>query len=239
MGSYTETNVIEQVWTLLRDYGTDATQQLLTDTEIVRLLRTAERIYSNVRPRTIYEDVAGNGTSFIALPATWEDGFSTLVLVESPVDKVPEETIDPRYVKIGYSLTEVPRLVFDNAPGATETVRIGFTVRRFYHASTAASTTVLDSDHFAVCDLTASIAADSIAGKYARSSEPVIGSDVAGFRSRVQEWQSIAKRLRERWEAALGIGSDSSPTAPASAWANWDSRAGWGGLHLTHDRRVR
>lgn len=239
MGSYIVEDVVNRVWVTLRDYGQTAQEQLLTDTEIGILLPTAERMYSAVRPRPMMADLTGDGTHYLAVPTDWEEGFSTILSAESPPDAVPPNTLDPRGYRVALDGDGAPRLVFDDAIALGVTVRIAYTLPRTYSATTSTDTTIIDGDHWAVCDLTASICADAIAGKYARTGEPVLGADVTNYRSRVSEWQSIAKRLYARWQAVMGITGEDSLSAPASAWVNWDSRASWGASRLTHPSRTQ
>jgi hypothetical protein len=241
VGTYNEADVVEQVWKLLRDYGSEAAQQLLTDTEITDFTRTGERIYSQVRPREhVFEDPA-TGTRYLTIAQTgvdaYEEGLSTLRAVETPVDEVPRQMLDPR----SYYIERTPsllRLVFaEDIPPAAQVVRLTITKSRKYDA-VAANTTVLDMDHVAVCDLIASVCADSIAAKYARTSEPAFNADAVNYRTRTQEWQSVAKRFWARWESHMGLGSGEgamSSGPAASAWANWDLP----GTSLSHPRLGR
>lgn len=238
MGSYIVEDVVNRVWITLRDYGQTAQEQLLTDSEIAILLPTAERMYSSVRPRQMLVDIAGNGTYYLDVPTDWEEGFSSVLAAESPPNEMPPALIDPRALRVGYDVDETLRFIFADPIASGSTVRIAYTKTRTYSLTTALNTTVLDGDHWAVCDLTASICADAIAGKYARTGEPVLGADVTNYRSRVSEWQSIAKRLYSRWQAAMGIGgAEEGLVTPASGWVNWDSRASWLGARLTHPLR--
>jgi hypothetical protein len=242
MATFTEDDVVNQVWKLLRDYGSSTDQQLLTDTEIKDFLHSAERIYSNIRPREhVFEDPA-TGTHYLTIVTTgvdaYEEGFSSINFVETPIDQFPRTLVDARdyYVE---KTPSVLRLVWEaDMPPVNQVVRLSISKSRTYD-SVAANTTVLDSDHYAVCDLTASICADAIAAKYARTSEPSFNADAVNYRTRTQEWQSIAKRLWSRWEAHMGIGSGgegSMAAGPAaSAWVNWDLP----GVALSHPRLSR
>lgn len=243
MGAYDEADVIEQVWTTIRDTGGTVTEQLLTDTEILRLTRAAEPHYSTVRPREKVKDLTANGTSFLAIPATndgWVDGFSSILSLEYPVNEAPPSILDPRTYIVNRDTNGAERIVWlETAPANSATVRCLFTTTRTYNA-TAASTTVLDIDHFAVCDLIASYCADAIAAKYARTSEPAFNADAVNYRTKAQEWQSVAKRLWARWESSMGIGSASSAAGKAtSAWVNWDARSMGAISTLTHPRSGR
>lgn len=239
MGAYDEQDVIDRVWVILRDYGQTAAEQLLTDTEITTIgTRGAEGIYGRIRPREVNADLTANGTSFLALPGGFIDGFSSLLRVESPPDKVPAEVLDPRWWYVGRDGSNVPRLVFvSNVPGNGATVRVTYTVPRLMNAN-AAQTTVLDADFIPFVDLAASFCADAIAAKYARTSEPSFNADVVNYRSRAQEWRDIAKRLWDRWVQGIGASADAVAGA-ASAWANWDLTASWGGYRFNHPRWTR
>lgn len=243
MGTYTEQNGVDRVWALLRDYGTTTNEQLMNDTEIKLVgLRGAEQHYSRIRPAPVVADLTANGTAFLSLPAGFLDGYSSVLSVETPPDKVPAEVIDPRDYYVGRTGAGALRLVFSGStPANGATVRLVYTIQRVI-AVLAANTTVPDPDFVAFCDLAASFCADSIAAKYARSSEPAIGAEVVNYRSRAMEWRDIAKRLWQRWEQAMGAGSGegAGTSGPAaSAWANWDMNASWGSYRTLRPRSTR
>lgn len=242
MGAYDEADVIQQVWTTIRDTGATVTEQLLTDTEILRFARAAEPHYSAVRPREKVKDLTTNGTSFLSPPAAndgWVDGFSVIVSLEYPVNESPPSILDARSWTTNLDVNSALRIVFlETAPATGQTVRCLFTTTRLYAAS-ASSTTVLDIDHFAVCDLISSYCADAIAAKYARASEPAFNADSVNYRTKAQEWGAVAKRLWARWESSMGIGSESSASKAASSFINWDARSMGEVVRLTHPRASR
>lgn len=221
MATYDEDDGVQRVWRLLRDYGQNETEQLLTDTEVKDLgLRGAEAIYSRARPRIIIGNLTGNGTNFLAMPTGWVEGFSVISSIESPPDAIPAEVLDSRDFYIGLDSAGAQRLVLLAAPANTAPVRVAFTVPRAL-AAAAGNTTVLDTDFVAFCDLAASICADAIAAKYARTSEPAFNAEVVNYRTRAMEWRDIAKRLWDRWMTGIGAGKDGALPA-TSGWVNWD-----------------
>jgi len=241
MGSYSETDLVTRVWMLLRDYGGTTAEQLLTDDEIKALgCRGAEQVYSRLVPNETVSDLTANGTSFLALPSGYLPGFSTVVSVETPPDRVPAEIMDPRDYYLGRDGTGALRFVWMSPPANNATVRVTYTKPRVIAAS-AVNTTILDPDFVAFADLAASICADAIAAKYARTSEPAINAEVVNYRTRAQEWQAVAKRLWQRWEQQMGVGSGAEGgSAPAtSAWVNWDMAASWGNFRFNHPRSSR
>lgn len=242
MGSYDTSDAVERVWLRLRDYGNATDQQLVNDAEVTSIgIRGAEPIYSRVRPRDIVADLTANGTNFLSLPGGFMDGFSTTVSIETPPDEVPARMLDDRLWHLARNGSGVLRIVFvDYVPANGATVRLTYTGLRTMDV-VAANTTVVDADFPAFCDLAASLVSDSIAAKYARTSEPAFNADAVNFRSRAQEWQSIAKTLWTAWERGIGLfggGQDGSGSRvpAASAWANWDSAAQWGGQYINHPR---
>lgn len=242
MGTYSEQNAVDRVWFLLRDYGTTTAEQLLNDTEIKTIgLRGAEQHYSRIRPREVVDDLNGDGSAYLTLPAGYLEGLSTIVSIEYPIGSVPKEIMDPREYQIVLSAAGALQVMYlATRPAAgTDNVRLIYTAGRVIAAS-AANTTVLDPDFVAFCDLAASMCAEAIAAKYARTSEPAFNADVVNYRTRQQEWRDIAKGLWQRWERGMGIGAADGGSAPAtSAYANWDLRAGWGGSNLNHPRLLR
>jgi hypothetical protein len=119
-------------------------------------------------------------------------------------------------------------------PASGANVRFTFTVPRVF-AAAAANTTVADVDFEAVAALAASYAALAIAGKYARTSEPILAADTVQYRTKAQEWTALSDKWLKVYEKHA-----SSITPPSSDWVNWDSKLGVLGYnHLTHSRRRR
>lgn len=242
MATYDEADVVARVWMLLRDVGQTATEQLLTDTEIIAIgCRGAEQHYSRLNSAVAVSNLTANGTAFLALPVGYIDGFSSIVSVETPPDMVPAEIMDSRAYRVARDGSGALRFVWDSPPANAATVRVAYSVPRIM-AANAVNTTIPDHDFTAFCDLAASICADSIAAKYARTSEPAFNADAVNYRTRAMEWRDVAKRLWERWEQAMGIGSSgdggSSSVAAASGWANWDIASSYG-AGISHPRFSR
>jgi hypothetical protein len=244
MGTYNEGDAVARIWSRLRDHGNTNDQQLLNDSEVLLIgVRGAEPMYSRIQPSEQVADQPANGTHYLPLPAGYVEGSGTITEVETPPNEVPANVMDARDWYVGRDGTGVQRLVFTGTlPATGVVVRVSFTgVRKM--APVAANTTVLDSDFPAFCDLAASLCADSIAAKYARTSEPAFNADAVNFRTRSSEWQQIAKALWTSWERGMGYGSGGESGGgnmpPASAYANWDASASWGGAYVNHPRQGR
>ena len=234
MGSYSLSDATAQVVAVLRDYGTVADEQELTDSEVGRFLAQAAAEYSRIRPLESVADVTADGTEFTTLPAGFDPDAGVVLRVECQAGGTWYE-VDAR----SWSLYQSPtghqlRWTRAAAVASGAAVRVGYTGRRSWGA-TAGLTTVADDDFYAVCDLGVSFACAALAQKYARTHEPVVNADVVGYRTKAQEWDGRAKAYRAAYERAMGL---SDGVAPAGGRLNWDSRgtyADW----LTHNRWMR
>lgn len=240
MGSYDISDGILQVYRTLRDVGDLAEQQKLTDTEIGTFLDQAVRRYAIDRPLVTVEDVTAGGTTTVALPTAWEDGFSVMLQVEYPISTTGTiYLVDQRSWSI-YREPAGPVLRFGSAPTSGEDIRCTFTTAPALDA-VAANTTLPDADFLTVCDLAVSISADAIANGYGFTHDPVIATDVTNYRTKVDEWQSIAKRYERRYQEAMRIANSqgASGLPNAGGWVNWDLGTSDGKPRLTHDERYR
>jgi hypothetical protein len=240
---YTLTNARDHVWRILRDVGDDEDHQLLTNTEIDAFIAQAMAVYSLRFPVAITADVVADGTRYTALPVGWEPGLSTLTSIEWPVGENPTSLIDPRLRSFYLHPTQGNVLYWADArPASGATVRYTFTASAVL-SDTALDTTLPSAHFYPLCDLAASLCADSIAAKYAQMGEPVINVDVASYQ-KTNDWLSLARRLGDRYRVALGLGAagdgggGSQPAAGYSTTVNWDSRTVRGD-YLVHRRSIR
>lgn len=218
---------------MIRDVGSEAADQLLTDDEITDNLDDALRTYSLARPRLVTVDLTADGTMTTALPSAnsgWVEDFSSIWAIETPINQNPPNYIDERKWDLYRSPTAVSIRWLIESPANGTTVRTTFTALRDI-ATLAANTTVPDVDFGALCALTASISAVSISSGFARTHEPLISADSASYRTKSMEWASVAKAWREVYDRHMA-----SIRRPATGRVNWDSRLAGGYAHLTHDR---
>jgi hypothetical protein len=232
MGSYTKADAIERVWRMLRDTGDTAISQAMTDDEIGDFLLDALAEYSQRRPVLKTVDIASSGSNETPLPRSdgWIDDFSSVRSVESPIGANPPNFADPRKWGLLRTPTGLVLRWLIEWPSTSQTVRMTFSTVQSY-GTLAADTTVPDLDHGAVCALTAHFASIAMATGYARTHEPILSADAATYRTKSQEWLSVAKNWRDVYENHM-----QSARGWTSANANWDTRMAGGYAHLTHDR---
>jgi hypothetical protein len=196
--------------------------------------------YSKDRPRELATDVAGNGTSLLALPSSgsdvFEEGFSIIKSIELPVGQIPPEYIADDEFRLYRTPAGLKILLLQAVPAASDTLRINWTARH-----KADGSTVPDPDFEAVCDLAAAFCYEALAGIYTQTGDPSIAADTVNYRTKNQEYMSLAKTAAKRYFNHLGIdpSDTSTQTGPAIATGSMHENMGWGGDRLTHSKVTR
>jgi hypothetical protein len=113
------------------------------------------------------------------------------------------------------------------APGNGQTARVTFTAPHELDASSMA-----DSDFYAVGALAASLAARKLAAVYTQIGDSSLGADTVNYRTKSQEYMTLAKRLEQDYASLLGTDPE-RPAPAASRTAAWTGDTA-GGDRLTH-----
>ena len=217
----------------------DDDASLLSDEQIVRAIGAAVVTYSRDRPSVLVAALSGDGTAYeFALPAGWVWGFSTVVSVEYPAGERPAQFVDAS----DYSVVERPgspdpvRLLrFETITPASGAGNISLTYTGRHRHTTGTSTIVAD-DHEALVWLAASLAAETLAAKFAASSDATIAADAVNHRDGESRWRSVARTFRARYDEHMGKGGT---VAPAGTVVDWDANLDYGMDRLFHRRRWR
>lgn len=203
-----------------------------------RLIQEAVRRYSRVRPREIVEDEVGNGTHDLAvtLLASWEEDFSVIRQVEYPVLAT---TVEPpilerdEWIEYRAPTGRVLR-VLEDAPAATETVRITYTA---LHVADETTFTIPDGDFDAVATWAAALCLRALANKYAQNTAPTLGADSVDHRTMSDQYSRLARELEKDVSRALRI--DDNQVGAGSVTTDWPAEQTTGLDWLTHPRRRR
>jgi hypothetical protein len=173
-------------------------------------IRPALMRYSIDRPLVDVAEVAGAASSYFALPTGWVDGYSELRSVEHPARQNPPIILDSR----SWTITRDPStvttkkiLLYYATPAASEYVRFEYT-RPWPMPDTADATVdMVDDIAFeAVAMLAASHALMTLANETARSRmADVLSPDYVDHQQRFTELTGAADRLRQIYEAFLGL----------------------------------
>ena len=198
--------------------------------------------YSQDRPLVKVKDYTGDGATyaFTLPPATgnpalygWIEGFSSVVSLEYPTGDRPQTFLDPREIRIDFTDATTKKLLLDETtPGTGKTMRIRYTTRREVEAD------VLDTDIDAIAKLAASLCCRALAGFYAQTSDSTIGADVVNYRTKSQEYTTLADKYEKDYEQQIAGAKDES-VKPAGGSVNWDASLQGGTDYVTHPRRYR
>lgn len=221
----------------------DTVGKLVYSTDYDTLIAQAVRgRYSQDRPLIKAKDYSGDGSTyaFDLPPATgtpayygWVDGFSSVVSLEYPTGNRPQTFLDSREIRIDFISATTKKLLLDETtPGAGKTMRLRYTTRR------ETETDVLSTDMDAVIKLAASLCCRALAGLYAQTSDSTIGADVVNYRTKSQEYTSLADKYEKDYVQQISGTKDEAVKA-ASGTVNWDASLQGGYDYITHPRRYR
>jgi len=191
--------------------------------------------HSDVKPRTVVEDIAGDGGSRYALTllADWDAGFSGVLAIEYPADADPVQVVDEN----DWSIYEAPAVQYlwliRWAAAAGESIRVRYTAP---HSCTADACTVPSAVEAPVQALCAAYYAQALAALYAHSQDSTISADSVDQQSKRREFAAIAKGYLLDYERAFNVRSG---PRPATVVQDLDPMASHGGDRLTHPRRWR
>ncbi len=189
--------------------------------------------YGQDRPRSVLEDVTADGSSFLPLPAGWEDGGSRIVSLEYPIGQWPISYLSQE----GYGVVDTPigdEIRLAGAIPAGASVRVLFSTS---HVLDAINDTLPVNDREAVACYAASVLMDQLASLHSGDGDSTISADSVEHRSQAQEYASRARAFRARYFDGLGL--DPKRTRPASTVVDLDLPDSRGRDRLTHPRRYR
>lgn len=209
--------------------------------EVAQLVDAAARTYSKQRPLVRIHTVSGDGQkTYFDLPASWQIGFSTIVLAEHPVSSTPVSYIEGTDLDAELEVVKVSdtterlhtKRVTLAASGTSQHLKLHYTAPHVIGSST---TTVPDNDFDALCFLAASYLASALAGFYADDIDPSLKADSVDFRSKAAEYRALAKEYLKRYQEHVGADEDGHPAA--LLYNEEDIRTSWDSELLFHRRR--
>ncbi|SRR5579884_47510 len=220
---------------------------LLTDADFDAFVTQAVRQrYSQDRAQVIVTDVAADGSTLLPLPVlaqqqnapavpVFEVGFSAVKTLEYPIGVVPPSYFLDSDWQYYQTPTGMKLLLLATSPANNELVRVTWTAR---HADDGSS--VPNQDFEAVCDFASSLCAEALAARYAQTRDNTINADVVNYRTKSQEYLTMAKALRQRYFNALGVDEGGgNEQGPAIAMGNMSEQLGAGVDRLIHSKYTR
>lgn len=185
--------------------------------------------YSKDRPLTVTVDVAGNGAQYewdLGTITGWQQGFSRITEIEYPQGERTPAMLDDDEWMI-YESPTGSFLRFITAPANGKSARLKFTAAHAIDATTAS-----DADYHAIGALAGALAARKLAAIYTQTGDASIAADTVNYRTKAQEYLTLARRLEKDYENLMGTDRERSAPA-ASRSAAWKGNTA-GGERLTH-----
>jgi hypothetical protein len=200
---------------ILHDTATTDTTQLTTDAQYSAAVDAALAEYSRLFPVvTTHTETLADGEYEWTLPADWVSGFSSMQSVE-----YPSGSQEPVYLGADdYMVTSTKWRMLHDTADASETAILTYTA---LHTESS----VPSSDTEAVAMLAAAVVALEVAAGFARTNRPVVAADSVDYRTKSDEWRSLARQLRSGAFALMGGSVDSNGRVKqpgASATALWE-----------------
>jgi len=220
---------IPEIQQLVAGHVQDAAGKLSSDELKTAIEEALVGRYSKDRPRRLLADLTGDGAQYdwdLSTVLEWQDGFSQVVEIEYPQgERVPALLEQDDWMIYKSPTARFLRFRFALASGRV--ARVQFTAPHELDASS-----MPEADFYAVGALGASLAARRLAAVYTQIGDSSIGADTVNYRTKAQEYLTLARRLEQDYENLLG--TDPERTAPAaSRTAPWKGDTA-GGDRLTH-----
>ncbi len=167
------------------------------------LILEAVKEYSRRRPQRLIQALVGDGKTYFLVSGLtdWEHKFSKIENIEYPLDEHPPKYLQQKQ----YKYERIPaglavRFLESPYPGLNDNFWVRYSVR---HVVDDASSTVPEADKDGVCNLAASLCCQALAEAFGQTSDASLDADVVAYRTRGDEFQARANRLREIYEHVI------------------------------------
>lgn len=196
------------------------------DDVLVAGVRPALAQYSIDRPYEIIVEQTGTGSAYLAMPASWTSGFSTVRAIEYPARQNPPEFLDSKSWMVTRSTADVTaeKILLDRTPSTAQYVRITYTTPWPEPTSTASVDKVDDVSFAAVTALAASFLLLHLASRAVRARQGPMSSNYPDGNERGQNLRELADRWRAVYDTYLGRATTTGAGAqgPVSAQMDFD-----------------
>ena len=191
-----------------------------------RAINAAVLEYSKRKPDVKVQDVAGDGTRLLALPAAWELDFSAPRSIEYPIGDLPPtllESID------FYESPAALKFLLENAIANGQNARVNYTIR---HKVDGANDTIPIDDREAVSNYAAAICFDELAAAASGDTDSTLNADAVDHQGRGARYAAASRNLRQRFYDQIGV--DPKKNIAAGAIVDLNLKDSLGGPRLTH-----
>lgn len=178
-------------------------------------IAAAVATYCRHRPLLKVATLTGDGTAYdFAVPTDWEDGVSSIVSIENPVDKQEPEVLDEAgYRIVRHPTTGLPRIRFISLVLASaEKAYVNYSVS---HTLSGTTDTIPVADRLAVAKLAGAECARMLAAYYSQTSDATYGADTVNYRTKGQDYLALAKALELAYREHVGAVEGFAPASVA------------------------
>jgi hypothetical protein len=185
------------------------------------VIQTITERYSKDAPLYVVSDIPGTGTNLIGTPTVpegqpgvFEPGFSIIDSIEYPIEQVPPQLVLDSDIRLYRTPSGYQIMLSFDTPGTNEVLRTTWTSR---HSSDGS--TVPDKDFYAVVDYASSLALEALAATYVQTGDNTLQADIVNYRTKSQEYLTLAKAIRKRYFVHMGVTEDAAGDEQAPAFA--------------------
>ena len=190
--------------------------QRITDADLVRAISEAVNVYSKARPRERIAALIGDGSSYqFSLPSDFHEGFSAVTQVEHPTaEQIPSYLDDA-----AYTVRRLPTgaLVLQFYGLTLPTAEEAWISYRARHIVFGGDDTVPLIDREAVAGLATAFLFRELSAYYAQTTDSTINADAVSYRTKSQEYLTLATALEDAYRRHVGIDGHNTVAASVSA----------------------
>lgn len=198
-----------------------------------RALDLAVVKYSSDKPRAVKDDVQGDGSALVAMPATFDPDFGAVLDVEYVQSNGVGAPLDNQDWTLYQGVADW-YLKFAASVSAAETHRVAFTAK---HEVTIDQDTIPITDREAVCHWATGLLLFQLSTEYAGKRQSTLQVDTVDHGSKSRDYAARAKDARKRYYDLLNI--DPTRIEAAGIVVDWDGSGSQGQDRLIHTRRHR
>ena len=203
----------------------------IEEQRITRFIMDAVIRYNKIKPKSLVYDFTGDGVVYeFGLPASWSEGYSSIVAVEYPVGQQVPSYMQPSEYALYQGTAEKKFRLLETVPGSGDAVRVTFTAP---FRITADASDIPEQDEVAIADLAASMCFKELAAKYARTQRSTLEGEVLNYLTKVDYYIRLAQQYEANFNAHFGIATDGSPPG-ACEIGDWDQTYEWGEPFIVH-----
>lgn len=177
---------------------------ILTTAERENACKKAAQEYSRIRPNPLLQAYTGVGgdAPYYDLPTSWDQGFSVILEIEYPINRVPKEIIRQRYWSIDLRPTGRQLRFGTVNPATGETFWVKYTGSHSFDSS--GNSFIDDTDLYGLSYLATSIMCQMLATFYAEKADPNLpNAEIVEYKDRVDEYTKKARDWKKKYHSEI------------------------------------